>query len=90
MVLAECFETRERGVNKMGSFFRRICLYSGYVAACALAAMLLLTIMDVFLRNAFLVFIPGVFELTRVMLAVIVLFALLHLLGGKRQGGADS
>jgi len=52
--------------------------------------MLLLTIMDVFLRNAFLVFIPGVFELTRVMLAVIVLFALLHLLGGKRQGGADS
>jgi len=69
--------------------------YSIFAAAFTLAALLLLTVTDVFLSFAFLIFIPGVFVLTKVMLSAIVFFAVVHLVCNwllgllkEKQGGA--
>jgi len=63
----------------MRNIIRTIGNYSLFAAVFTLAAMALLTVLDVFLSKAFLVFIPGVFSLSKVMLLMIVFFAAIHI-----------
>jgi len=49
-----------------------------YISAIHMGCLLLLIVLDVFLRNTFMIFIPGVFELSRLLLSVSVLFALAY------------
>jgi len=51
-------------------------LFSRYFAAIALALLLFLTVLDVFLSHAFLVFIPGVFEVSALLLSLMVFFGI--------------
>jgi len=81
----------------MRKVLKKIGACSRYIAAFTLAALLLLTVLDVFLSNAFLIFIPGVFGLTKVLLPIIVFFAAAHTVcqrlldfHRKGQGGAGS
>jgi len=52
--------------------------YAMYVSACLVGAVMFLIVLDVFLRNSFMVFIPGVFELTQILLSLIVFMALAY------------
>ena len=52
-------------------------------SACLVGAIMLLIVLDVFLRNSFMVFIPGVFELTQILLSLIVFMALAHVNDNK-------
>ena len=59
----------------MRRIIEKIQLYSRYVAASLLALLLSLTVLDVFLQYAFLIYIPGVFDVSKLLLSLIVLFA---------------
>jgi len=81
----------------MKNVIKSIGNYSLFAAAFTLAAMLLLTVLDVYLSYAFLLYIPGVFGLTKIMLSVIIFFAAVFLvckwlldLWKEKQGGANS
>jgi TRAP-type C4-dicarboxylate transport system permease small subunit len=52
--------------------------YAMYFSACLAGAIMLLIVLDVFLRNSFMVFIPGVFELTQILLSLVVFMALAY------------
>jgi TRAP-type C4-dicarboxylate transport system permease small subunit len=58
----------------MKKIIGKVNLFSCGTAAAALALLLFLTVLDVFLSNAFLVFIPGVFELSKLLLSLTVFF----------------
>lgn|GEM_PF-947871 len=49
-----------------------------YFSAVLLGIMLLLIVLEIFLRNVFFVFIPGVFELTQVFLSVCFFMAVAY------------
>ena len=81
----------------MRNILKTIGNYFLFAAAFSLAALLTLTVLDVFLSKAFLIFIPGVFGFTKVMLFMIVLFAAIYIVclrlsafQMKKKGGADS
>ena len=60
-----------------------------YISAIVLGWLVLLIVLDVFLRNTFLVFIPGVFELTQVFLSVIVFLAIAYANDNKKHVVVD-
>ena len=80
----------------MRNMLKTIGNYFLFAAAFSLAALFALTVLDVFLSKAFLIFIPGVFGFTKVMLFMIVLFAAIHIVClrlsafRKKKGGAGS
>ena len=49
-----------------------------YFSALLVGMIMLLIVLDVFLRNSFMVFIPGVFELTQILLSLVVFTALAY------------
>jgi len=49
-----------------------------YISAFVLGFIMLLIVADVFLKNVFFLFIPGVFELTRVFLTIIVFMSIAY------------
>ena len=81
----------------MRNMLKTIGTYFLFAAAFSLAALFALTVLDVFLSKAFLIFIPGVFGFTKVMLFMIVFFAAIYIVchrlstfQKKKKGGAGS
>jgi len=73
-------------MKNMRVMIKTIGKYSLFAATFTLAALLLLTVLDVFLSYAFLVYIPEVFGLSKVMLFVIVIFAAIHIICLRLSG----
>ena len=48
------------------------------LSACLVGAIMLLIVLDVFLRNSFMLFIPGVFELTQILLSLVAFMSLAY------------
>ena len=59
----------------MRKVMKKINFYCTHVSAVTLAALMLLTVTDVFLRFAFNKPVPGAFEMTEILIPVMVLFA---------------
>jgi len=80
----------------MRNMLKTIGNYFMFAAAFSLAALLTLTVLDVFLSKTFLIFIPGVFGFTKVMLFIIVFFTAIYIVClwlsslQKKQGGVGS
>ena len=69
----------------MGDKIKSISKCSVYISAAALGILFLLIVLDFFLRNVFLVFIPGVFGFTQILLSICVFMALAYAYEQKRH-----
>ena len=67
-----------KGVALMRNVIKAINKCANYISAFVLACLMLLIVADIFLRNVFFFFIPGVFELTQILLSVIVFMAVAY------------
>jgi len=54
---------------------KKINYYSQFIAAFTLALLLFMTVVDVLLRNAFFIYLRGTYELTQILMSVIVFMA---------------
>ena len=64
--------------------------YAMYFSACLVGAIMFLIVLDVFLRNSFMVFIPGVFELTQILLSLLVFMSLAYTNDNKKHIAFDA
>jgi TRAP-type C4-dicarboxylate transport system permease small subunit len=70
-------------------FINKTNAWSGYIAVFTLAALFFLAVLDIYLRHVFLVFIPGAFELTSLLLSLVVFFAVACAHAGAKHVSVD-
>ena len=54
---------------------KKINYYSQFIAAFTLGILLFMTVVDVFLRNAFFIYMRGTYEITQMLMSIIVFMA---------------
>ena len=62
----------------MRNVIKRVSKSANYISGFVLAILMFLIVADIILRNTLFIFIPGVFELTQILLTMIVFFAVAY------------
>ncbi|MCL2226189.1 MAG: TRAP transporter small permease [Oscillospiraceae bacterium] len=62
----------------MRNTIKTINKFANLISAFLLAGLTLLIVANIFLRNVFFIFVPGVFELTQIFLSIIAFFAVAY------------